>query len=206
MNLDVKFKLLSSSSQIERDILKACEKEIRFILDKAKRKIHAEIINIVIEALQICPEINSLRSGKLKADFGLQQDPTEEIIYAIANSTEVSFKNFKLPSSKAALTVYIQPTDFNNLLSKEFATVITQKGQSLPWLSWMLLHGDSIIISEYHVEYGVFPDSRSGDAIMKPGKVFKVDSSFSGSPENNFITRALSKYENQIKEIIGKSI
>ena len=37
MNLDVKFKLLSSSSQIERDILKACEKEIRFILDKAKR-------------------------------------------------------------------------------------------------------------------------------------------------------------------------
>lgn len=205
--IDIKFKILTSDAQIQREILKACEGEVKNILAKAKSKIHADIINLIIEALSRCPEIISLQSGKLRADFGLTYDPTEEIIYAIANSTVVDFKDFTMSKmSKAALTVYIQPNDFSNLLSKQFATAVTNKGQELPWLKWLLLAGDSIIISQFHVEYGVYPSSRSGGAIMKPGKIFKVDSSYSGDAENNFITRALEKYENQIKDIIGKSI
>jgi hypothetical protein len=66
--------------------------------------------------------------------------------------------------------------------------------------------GDSIIINEYSVNYGTFPTSRTGMAIMKPIGVFKVDSAFSGTAENNFITRALDKYEGRISEIIGQNL
>lgn len=205
--INAKFKIITSNAQIERSALKECEREVKQILAKAKAKIHADLINLVIEALSTCPEIISLQGGKLKQDFGLSSDPTTDIVYAVANSVVIDFKNFTLSKlSKAALTVYIQPDDFMNLLSRDFATVVTEKGQILPWLQWLLIEGDRIIISEYHVEYGVYPSSRSGEAIMKPGRIFKVDSSFSGNKDDNFITRALSRYESQIKDIIGNSI
>jgi len=209
MSLDgFSIKLLDSNTKIESNILKAAEKDVKFIIQKAKAKIHSAVINLVIEALSTCPEIESLRSGKLKADFGLDTDPSEEVIYAIANSVEVIFKDFKLNRQgvRSVLSVYIQPTDFLNLLNSSFAKVMTDKGDELPWLSWLLTMGDSVIINEYSVNYGAFPTSRSGMAVMKPIGVFKVDSAFSGTADNNFITRALNKYEGRISEIIGENL
>lgn len=202
-----KIKFITADSEIQKRLLEACEKEIKLILDKAKTKIKANLTNIVIEALQRSPEISSLSNGKLKYDFGLNFDPTDSIIYSIANSIDIRFKNFTLRGfTKGIVTAYIQPVDFSNLLGEDFAQVVTDKGQSLPWLQWLLTEGDSIIIADYHVDYGLYPTSRSGGAIMKPGRIYKVDSSFSGTAENNFITRALDKYENQIKEAITRNL
>jgi len=209
MSLDgFNIRLLDGDVKISNNILRAMEGEMKTRLQKVKAKIHSGIINLVIEALSICPEIQSLRNGKLKADFGLDSDPTQDIIYAIANSVEVIFRDVKLTKtySKAVLSVYIQPSDFSNLLGQDFARVVTEKGDTLPWLSWLITQGDSVIISEYSVQYGGFSSSRSGQAIMKPFGVFKVDSSFSGTVNNNFITRALEKYSDRISEEIGSHL
>lgn len=204
----VSIKIIDTNAKIEKNLLYAMEKDVKFAIQKAKAKIHSGIINLVVEAISSSPEIASLSSGKLKADFGLVSDPSQEIIYAIANSVEVVFRDFKMNRQgvKSVLSVYIQPSDFTNLLSSEFAKVVTDKGDELPWLSWLLTMGDSVIISEFGVQYGNFPTSRSGMAVMKPIGVFKVDSTFAGTVENNFITRALDKYKNQMSEIIGKSL
>lgn len=205
---NVKLKIVDSNSKIEKSILAASETEIKAIFQKAKTKIHAKIINLVVDALSKSPEIISLQLGSLKYDFGLDSDPTQEIIYAVANSTYVYFKNFRFNKNTVTnvLSVYIQPSDFRNLLSSEFAQVVTNNGQTLPWLSWLLTAGDGIIITQYHVDYGIYSTSRSGGAIMKPGGVFKVDSEFSGTIDNNFITRAIAGYESQITDIIRTSI
>jgi hypothetical protein len=208
MSPNFKITLVDSNFKIEQNILKAMEDELKVILNKARPKIHAEIINLVIGALEACPEIQSLQGGKLQMDFGLSEDVTHEIIYAIANSTHVYFKNVRLykKSASAALSVYIQPEDFRNILSLSGASVKTDKGQTIPWLEWLLTAGDAVLITQYHVDYGNYPKSRSGGAVMKPSGIFKVDSAFSGTAEDNFITRALEKKQDEILNIIRKSI
>lgn len=206
MNLKGNFKILDSNVKIEANILESLYAGAKLLLTKAKPRIESEIKSLVRKALQDSPEIYSLQSGKLKFDFGLSSDPTQQIIESIVGSTYVYFKNFKLSRSgySNVLSVYIQPDDFSNLLNSSFATVMTEKGVELPWLNWLLTQGDSILVSQHHVSYGASLDSRSGGAIMKLGGVFKVDSQFSGTQDNNFITRALEKYQDQIVDTIGK--
>lgn len=202
------FKIVDSYNQIYDNINSAIQKEIKSNLNKSITKIRADIINLTIKALEDCPEIISLKSGKLKIDFGLNYDPTLEIIYAIANSVDVKIKNTNIGKSglQSLLTIYIQRSDFKNLLSLEVANVITEKGVQLPWLEWLLLVGDAVLISEYGVKYGAFEASRSGGGIMIPVGVFQVDSAFSGTADNNFITRALSGYTDMISQILEKNI
>ena len=85
-------------------------------------------------------------------------------------------------------------------------SVTTEAGASLPWLQWLLTAGDAIIVTGYSVEYSGSPTSRSGGAIMVPKGVFKVDSSFSGTADDNFISRAINKYQDRIKESVEKNL
>jgi hypothetical protein len=202
--LDANIRIIDSDQKIMRNILDGAAKEIKAIFQRAKAKIHADIINLMISALSKCPEIQSLKSGKLRMDFGLDTDPTEEIIYSIANSTYVYFRDFKFSqgSVKNVLSVYIQPDDFSNILNQEFAKVITEKGEELPWLQWLLLSGDAVVVTQYHVDYGAYESSRAGGAIMKPTGLFRVDPAFSGTADDNFITRCISQYEKEIFDIV----
>jgi hypothetical protein len=208
MNLKGNIKLIDSNSKISSNMLKALTDELKTIISKKKPRIESEIKSVIRTALMKSPEIESLVSGKLKLDFGLDFNPSNELVDAIIGATYVYFRSFKLTLNGAsnALSIYIQPSDFANLLNQQFGQVITEKGVSLPWLSWLLTEGDAIIITQYGVEYGPSSTSRSGGAIMKPGGVFKVDSAFSGTTDDNFITRALEGYEDKIKEIIRKNI
>jgi hypothetical protein len=120
----------------------------------------------------------------------------------------VYFKYFRFTKTGATsvLSVYIQPEDFQNLFSLPSAVTETEKGAVLPWLQWLLTAGDAILIVDYHVSYGPYPTSRSGGGIMTNGGVFKVDSQFSGTQDNNFITRALEKKQKEILSIIERSV
>lgn len=203
-----KLKLLDSKSKIEKEILGASEPEIKAIFQKAKPRIESGVKEIVKTALMNSSEIASLKDGSLRLDFGLVIDPTEELIYAITNSVHVLFKNFRFYKNTMSnvMSVYIQPSDYGNLLSLAVANVITERGEVLPWLEWMLTAGNAIVVAGYSVEYGNFKNSRTGGAVMEPVGFFKVDSRFSGTPEDNFITRAIEPYGQQINDLIKNSL
>lgn len=205
---NVKIRILDSQQKIENNILKVSETEIKNKFQAAKPKIESRVKEIIVRALSESPEIVSLKSDTLKYDFGLVIDPTSDIIYAIANSTYVYFKNFRFnkKSVNSVMSIYIQPSDFSNLLSLAVANVITEKGELLPWLEWLLTAGDAIVIAGYSVEYGPSPNSRTGGAIMFPDGMFRVDPQYSGTQSDNFITRALDKYSNEIGKLVGDTI
>lgn len=199
-----KIKILDSTSKIEKNTLKAAEPEIKNLFQRAKPKIESGIKQIVVRALQRSPEIASLKDGTLRLDFGLVVDPSDDIVYAVANSVNVLFKNFRFykNSMSNVMSIYIQPSDFNNLLSLAVANVITERGEVLPWLEWLLTAGNAVVIAGYSVEYGNFQTSRTGGAVMEPVGFFKVDPQFSGTSENNFITRAIEPYSEEINNLI----
>ena len=121
-----KIKILESDSTIQKNILESLKSGIKIIMNRGKPKIESAVKAIVVKALSGSPEIRSLQSGKLRLDFGLDTDPTTEIIYSIANSTHVSFKDFqlKMTGTSVAFNIYIQPTDFQNLFSLPASVVI----------------------------------------------------------------------------------
>ena len=201
-----KLKIIESDREISQKINNALAKE----LDKSMRKnaaaLKSRLRGIISVALLGSPEIASLSSGVLMADFGLTSDPTDQIISSIMSSIQINIKTPK-PSAiaiKGGLTVTIQPVDYSNLFSLDVANQIIEGG-SIPWLRWLLTFGDQIIIADFGVEYG--PYGRTGKArMMRNPRPFKVNSLFSGTPENNFITRALANSSAQIKKAIQGGI
>ena len=153
------------------------------------------------------PEIQSLRNGELRGAFGIPKeiDPTLEIIEAIVGTVDVEFKLVRggRGGFSGGLVIQIQPKDLSNLLNLPNARVVTKKGTALPWLKWLLTLGDKIIIKEFEVEYKD-GTGRSGLATMSEGGTFRVNPSFSGTEENNFITRAFRGSDDKISRIIKR--
>ena len=76
---------------------------------------------------------------------------------------------------------------FNDSLQKTIEEIYKMKNQ---------------LISDYGVEFGAFPDSRSGLAKMATEVApYKVNSQYSGTADNNFITRAIRRVRPELDRI-----
>jgi|TARA_R110000851_G_scaffold252345_3_gene404867 hypothetical protein len=200
-NLNIK--IMESNDEIKKQINAALAGQINKRLTKSIRKIETAIIPVVRGALMSSPEIASLKGGVLQAEFGLQSDPTSQIISAITESLNITFQKVN-KNLDGGFLLEMQPTSFSNVLSLSVAEQLIEGGR-IPWLNWLLTAGDSILIANFGVEFGSY--GRTGKARMSGNFApYKVHSSFSGTPDNNFITRAITAVYPQIKEIIRKEL
>ena len=197
-----KITIIESDSDIQKKINKALAKEVNKSLAFTARLLKSRIDPIIKTALASSPEITSLRSGILKAEFGLTNDPTSTIINAIVASLTVDY--IKVDERfNGGISIVMQPDTFANLFSLSVAEQPLDDYGSLPWLQWLLTLGDAIIITDFGVEFGNLPGSRTGLAVMRRKNApYKVNSAFSGTPDNNFITRAVQRVRSQIETAI----
>ena len=205
--MGISLKLTDGIANIEKKILRAIVVEANQGFLKSIVKAKEPIKVIVRNALEASPEISSLNGGTLRADFGIPsgKDVTTQIVQAIVNSITFSAQKFSASAGniRGGVTIGIQPTSFVNLLG--LGITETENTGSIPWLQWLLTAGDSIIIADFGVDYG--PYGRSGMARMTvKRRPFKVDSAFSGTPEDNFITRALESKGDDIQKAIVRSL
>jgi hypothetical protein len=200
--MSLKIKLVENNQIIQKKINKAFADELNKSLSKSVPKIEARIAPLIRSALNASPEITSLRSGILKLEFGLEDDPTPAIIQAIVDSIQVRFQKIDPKTFAGGFTLVMQPSNFANLLSLSAASQPIDNG-SLPWLSWLLTAGDSVIIANFGVEFGGFPKSRTGGARMaQKAAPYKVNSAFSGTEDDNFITRSIERVSAEIRRIV----
>ena len=196
-------RLVESSAEIQKRVEKALKTEVNKVLSKSAKSIEAKIKPLIQGALINSPEIQSLNGGTLAADFGLTSNPGNQIVTAIISTLRVRTQRGK-GRELGGVIVELQPTDYSNLLGLPVAEQQVDGG-SIPWLYWLLTQGDAILIANYGVEYGQF--GRTGEARMSEKFApFKVNSAFSGTPENNFITRAVNTVSKQIRQAIQGSI
>lgn len=195
-------KLLESDQVVQKKIREAAAKELNKSFSRKVPALKNKLIPVIRAALNASPEINSLRGGLLALEFGLESDPTSSIIDAITASLEIRFTPINSKTLAGGLSLVMQPSNFSNLLSLPQASQPIEDG-SLPWLSWLLTAGDSIIIANFGVEFGSFPQSRTGGARMaQKAAPYKVNSAFSGTEDDNFITRSISTASGEIRRII----
>lgn len=198
--------LLESVGEVSKNINKAIAD---YINDKIKKNTNTLInkVNLLIPNwIKSQPEIVSLLSkdsSSLAGHFGISSSTSsivEIIVSSVTSSTSLKFipYNDKLVGG---LELYFQPSNFSNLLSLPQGHT-TYSGGDLHWLDWLLTRGDSIIVAnyQYNPQTGL---GRSGLGNMVAGNSFRVPPQFSGTKDDNFITRSLigTTQEKEITQI-----
>ena len=205
--MTIRLKLTTPQKKIEEMI---AEQTTEY-LNRKIRKNYGRVVNSLRQKIPFWirsqPEIQSLLNegtfGSLNSLFGLYKGDANraviDIIEAIKQSTSIKIDKLNR-KYQGSIEFNFQASDFNNLLNIGSGYVITEKNESLHWLKWLLTAGDAIIVVGY--QYQPKAAGRSGGGFMTKGNFFRVPPQFSGTLENNFITRALSNREREIDQVI----
>jgi len=199
-------KILDSNKAITKTINKIIAGQAESRLKKKKRAIRENIKIALTSSLVASPEIVSLSSGELKVDFGLTDDPSDEIVSSVVSTIRLGINPVRSTGSKikGGISLYIQPSTYSNLLSLNISNQEIEGGGKLPWLSWLLTAGDTVLVADFGVVYQQGRGRSDGGYMSKNASPFRVDPFFSGVIEDNFVTRAIDRaYPSFVTAIIG---
>lgn len=210
-NMSINLSIKNGNKDLSQQLVKHLALEIRDYFENVFNKIKSKLSSIIIEAIKNSPEYQSLLNGKLKAEFGLPD--SDNRINSILNfweNTSFEFSNVMATGNKlkGKFSLNMIQSDFADVLSLSESIFTTEKGTDLNWLEWLLLFGDKVIIKDYEVELGSNPRSRTGLAVMKKtlrGK-WRVPPEYSGTINNNWITRSIDSVSSEIENLINRSL
>lgn len=200
-------KLLESNSDIEKKIKTAIAEELNVLIKKNFKTAQKRIESSVSGWVTSQPEVQSLlREGvpnSLHAQFGLQAGQgllsSIEIVNAIIASIEVRVRQADAKLN-TGIDFNIQPENLRNLLGLPSGFTQTEDQDILPWLTWLLLEGSNTIV--YGYTYVPDLSGRSGGGTMEAGGSWRIPPEFSGTIDDNFVTRALSNRDKELEGIL----
>lgn len=200
----ITLKLVDSVKSIERDILGAIAEELNAKIVRGQKKVERDVAEFIAEQINNSYEMIELRGGYLQGALGVTnpQAAVLDIMRAVRDSVQVKTRKYNDRLKGGGIFVYIQPSNFSNLLSLPTGNIPINDGV-LHWLRWLLEFGDRIIVAGYDYD----PESglgRTGLGTMEKGGSFRIPPEFSGTKDDNFITRAI--VTRATDEFIGKSI
>lgn len=196
-------RLLTPISLIEDNIRTACVSELNKRLNTGvlRNLLRSKTRDILQDAIESQPEYMSLAdpSGELKGALGVVDSATalNAIVRTVVRSIEVRISPMRVVGTSiyGTITISAVPSDLSDVLSLSSGKYNTEKGETIPWLEWLLTRGDEIIIATHDVVFDpkLSAYSRTGGPVMKVSSSgWRVPPAFSGTIDNNFITRAVA--------------
>ena len=150
-------------------------------------------------------------SGRLSAEFGFprgyERKIVDSVLIAVAGSVRAEVGKVKLLGAKLSgeFSVNVLKSDLSDAFSSDYASFAWTK-YIIPWLDWLLRQGDKIIFGDFGFE-GRRGEGRSGKGIMLPrGTGWRVPPEFSGTLDNNWLTRAITTDNNVFRKKISSII
>lgn len=204
--------LIESDSDIKNKILTEIKVVLQQAIVKSIPSIRQLISTKIKNALMNEPEYQSLINGKLKGEFGLPNasQKVNEVLGIWTNNIKITANPVTIVGSriKGGFKLDMIDSTYSDVLANDGAIVVDGvSGVVLPWLEWLLLYGNKIIVKNYEVQFGANPRSRSGMALMMSSKNnWRVPSEFAGTSTNNWVTRAIDRVDDSILDIIQKEI
>lgn len=206
-DIRIKVKLKETDKQIKRLILDAYRDALHIAIKKAASKIKQRVRFLIQRKIRSQPEYQALLSGKLQAEFGLDNPKgIEDIITIWANSITVFILNTKSVNGviKGGIEIRAIKSDYSDVLADAAAYQRTENNDTLDWLQWLLLEGDKKIIRRYDVQYD--SRGRAGAIMVKSKKSWGVPAEYAGTAQNNWATRAMDSVEDEISDIVNQEI
>lgn len=198
-----RLQITTTANELKAKIIFEAQEVIDDILRRNSSAISRKCGQIISRRLSDSRTFTSLLYGQLKIDFGLTDEEantgTNSILESVKDSTKVKLiKNTK--GNAFAISINITP----NLSELSEISYINdgKNGGEITWLMWLLTKGVQIVVDGFRVKYGDYKASRSGGGIMLPKGFFRVDPDFAGTPDSNFITKAVEESFPEIVAII----
>lgn len=203
------FVIEQSEEEIGRRIMRALVPEVNALFESKQDCIKNVVQHEVFVAILESPTYTALQDGTLRYELGLL-NPTERltnILVEIGTNIEVDLEpvKFRGDAFLGGITVRAIKGDYSDILNLPDAIQMTEKGEELYWLGWLLKGGKDVLIADYHVQFGQYKTSRTGGALMfKSGdwSLGQRQAQHAGTEGNNFITRAIAG----IQDKMGKKI
>lgn len=209
--MKLNFRLLDSNASIQKKILNALYQDAVPFLANVSRKAQTDVRSIVKKGIENSDEYRSIVSGNLRLEFGIPNGAS--VLNNLLTVWEQVFVDYKKPRINSrgidgSISISMIRSDYADALSADGAVVITEKGQSLPWLEWLLLFGDKVIIRDYEVVIGPSKYSRTGGAIMRESTKgrWSVPNAYAGTARNNWITRTIDSLESDINNALHRAL
>ena len=205
-----KYDVRIDNNEFIEAVTKEIKEQISIRLSQFIAMVRPDVVKFVEDSLRKDPDgiYTSLNNGDLQIDFGFEsgQNVGEKVVKEISNS--VSFTKLRPNSSSVGgLRLEVLKGGINFLLTKDFSSY-DSNGNSVDWLNWLLLAGDTIVVADYEVIYKKSPFSRSGKGFMinpKMTKGFRVRPEMSGVEDDNWITRSLLIAEKKLQDHFQKA-
>jgi len=205
-------KLIESNSSIRKMILEALQQDVSQTINRAIPLITKQVQDLVGSAIRSSNEYQSLQNGKLRFEFGIP-DPSivDKVIDTWVNNINVDITKISITNAglSGGFSIGMIASDFQDVLSLTDAQIIdTDKGYSLPWLQWLLLDGNKVLVKDYKVVLGPNPYSRTGYALMRENSSsgWRVPAEFAGTAANNWVTRSIDNLSDAINNIFIQEI
>jgi hypothetical protein len=195
--------LLETNKQIERKILDCIAEDFNNLIQPKLSIIREKISVATVAFLKGSETYESLMRGELAGHFGLpvwgRRMMIDNVIQKIGDNIEIDYTPVRVRAGGfiGGAEIGVLVKDFSDILAMMEASVDTEKGQILPWLEWLLIRGDQIIISEYEINF-ISAQGRSAKAIMVKNNsaVWRVPPEYSGVMGDNWLTRFFTIYHN----------
>lgn len=209
VSFGVTINLVETTKQIAKKILIEFRNQLRKIFPISLPKLQLKIRELVRQAIQRQPEYISLLGGTLQGELGVPESGRRlsVIIDTYIDSIVVKLMPIQIRARTLSGRIVIQfDSQFIELLSLSESAYLTDKGQTIPWLQWLLLEGD-LTITEY--TFNTSPRavidiySRTGLGLMfrRRGGRWSMPSEFAGTIGNNFITRAIAGIQPELDRL-----
>lgn len=208
--MNISLSLIDNNSIIYKKILESLISEVKDYMVSKINTIKIQLPPIIRQSIISTPEYTSLINGKLKYEFGIPDSGSKltGILDIWSNNININYKPPKISNNqiKSMFSINMIKVNFSDVLYSDYAIVYDSlRGYSLPWLEWLLLEGNKTIVPNHEVVFGPHKQSRSGMAIMKESnKSWSVPSQFTGTINDNWITRAIDNSSNDIDNLLNK--
>lgn len=205
-------KILQSDAQLMRGLYNEVLKEVNASLARNLSKIESKVKAVTKQQLIDSPEYHELAyPSETTALFGFpagsEMGIANSVVDAVVNGTTVKLEAFRAVGMQIKGRLIIE-TKYSNIFKLPEAKIITENGDSLPWLRWLLTVGDRIFVDSHTFLYrpGRNDLGRSKHGIMilsDKARAARVNPQYSGVETSNWLHRSLdSKYLDNIAQYI----
>lgn len=202
-------KVTSTFTDVQREINKILVRRLNTIGETAIDQIASEVKDLAHTTFINSEIYNRLINGDLRGHFGLPaasaSDLVNEVIREAVNLLEIQYHPIKLIGTGqitgGGLQVGVTYDMIHKLLLTRAGSINIEKGV-LPWLEWLLVRGDQVLVFGYGIVLKNAGRSELGVMAKGESLSWRVPPDVAGTEENNWITRELrGQFLNQVGEI-----
>lgn len=207
----------TTEAEMESRILKGVRDVLDLALRHAAPAIRSEIAVLVDGLIRRTPEYESLIGGDLMGELGLAdpQRRVDAVLSKVREGVQVWSDTLRVVGRRieGGLHIGMLRSSYEDVLNLAEASYVSQSsGSEIPWLGWLVGGGDRVLVYDYDVEAVLTPQqrarSRSKRALMFKGSGWKVPAAYSGTWDDNFLTRAfdVAGIESRIERIVERQV